>query len=137
MVKQEFDVSEYEGKQDHIRSLEIPFELETWENKYHDVDYTVEHELTEFTCICPKTGQPDYATFKLSYGPDKKCIELKSLKLYLQAYRDVGIFHEHVTNKILEDFVEAVEPRWAELEGRFNNRGGIVTTVKARYDREK
>lgn len=137
MVEQEFDVSEYEGKQDHIRSLEIPFELEAWENKYSDVDYAVEHELTEFTCICPKTGQPDYATFMLSYGPDKKCIELKSLKLYLQAYRDVGIFHEHVTNKILEDFVEAVEPRWAELEGRFNNRGGIVTTVKARYDSKK
>jgi len=137
MEEGRFDVSGYEGKQDHIRSLEIPFKLETWENKYADVEYVIEHELTEFTCICPKTGMPDYATFTLSYSPDKKCIELKSLKLYLQAYREVGIFHEHVTNKILEDFVEAVEPRWAELEGRFNTRGGIITTVRASYDRNE
>lgn len=135
MVQHQSDISEYEGRQDHIRALEIESKLEAWENKYSDVEYTIEHELTEFTCICPKTGQPDYATFKLTYSPHKECIELKSLKLYLQAYRDVGIFHEHVTNKILEDFVEAVQPRWAELEGRFNNRGGILTTVKVKYQK--
>jgi 7-cyano-7-deazaguanine reductase len=128
--------SEYEGRQDDIRSMEIPCRIETWENRYSDKDYVIEHELTEFTCICPKTGLPDYATFILSYSPDAKCVELKSLKLYLNAYREVGIFHEHVTNKILEDFVDAVQPRWAELEGHFNNRGGILTTVKAEYDQD-
>jgi 7-cyano-7-deazaguanine reductase len=137
IVEERSDVSEYEGRQDHIRSLEIPVRLETWENKYSDVDYVVEHQLTEFTCICPKTGQPDYATFKLTYCPDLNCVELKSLKLYLQGYREVGIFHEHVTNKILEDFVKAVKPRWAELEGRFNSRGGILTTVRVRHDRRE
>lgn len=135
-MEQQLGVSDYEGRQDHIRDLEIPIKIETWENRYPEVDYLIEHELTEFTCVCPKTGLPDYATFLLTYSPRHNCVELKSLKLYLNAYRDVGIFHEHVTNKILEDFVKAVEPRRAELEGRFNNRGGIVTRVKVSYQEQ-
>jgi len=123
---------EYEGLQDHIRGLELPA-IETWENQYPDRDYRIRIEIPEFTCICPKTGLPDFATLTLEYVPDRLCVELKSFKLYIVAYRNVGIFHEHAANKILDDFVAAVRPRGAELTGVFNARGGIATTVHVKW----
>jgi 7-cyano-7-deazaguanine reductase len=125
---------EYEGLQDHIRDLPLP-EIESWENQYPDRDYKIRIEVPEFTCICPKTGLPDFATLTFEYTPDRRCVELKSLKLYLVAYRSVGIFHEHAVNRILDDLVRAVAPRSAELTGVFNARGGIATTVTAAYPR--
>ena len=86
-------------------------------------------EIPEFTCVCPMTGQPDFATLRLEYVPDRKCVELKSLKLYVWSYRDEGAFHEAVTNRIADDLVRALQPRYLRLEGDFNVRGGIHTTV--------
>ncbi len=123
---------EYEGLQEHIRELRLP-EIETWENQYPDRDYRIRIEIPEFTCICPKTGLPDFASLTLEYVPDRRCVELKSLKLYVHAFRQVGIFHEHAANRVLDDFVKAVGPRFAELTGVFNARGGIATTVSVRY----
>ena len=123
---------EYEGLQEDIRGLSLP-EIETWENKYPDRDYTIRIEIPEFTCICPKTGLPDFAAFTLEYVPDRHCVELKSLKYYINSYRGVGIFHEHVTNRFLDDFVRAVRPRRAQITGIFNPRGGITTTVRASW----
>ncbi len=91
--------------------------------------------IPEFTCVCPKTGLPDFATITIRYIPDKNCIELKSFKEYIVFYRDVGIFHEHVVNKILDDFVRACDPVNVEIIGDFNMRGGIKTVVKANYKR--
>jgi 7-cyano-7-deazaguanine reductase len=124
--------SDYDELQHHIRQMTTP-EIETWENEYSDRDYTVEITNLEFTAICPKTGLPDFATLTITYVPDKLCIELKSLKEYFLFYRGVGIFHEHVVNKILEDFVAACHPRKAEVVGDFNIRGGIKTVVSASY----
>ena len=93
-------------------------------------------EIPEFTCVCPMTGQPDFATLVLDYVPDKLCVELKSLKLYIWSYRDVGTFHEAVTNKILDDLVRATQPRLMRLEARFNVRGGIYTSVVAEHRRK-
>lgn len=90
-------------------------------------------EIPEFTCLCPKTGQPDFATLVLDYVPDRRCIELKSLKLYVWSYRDEGAFHEAVTNRILDDLVKATRPRFMRLTARFNVRGGIFTTVVAEH----
>jgi len=126
---------EYEGLQEDIRSLALP-EIETWENQYPDRDYRILIEIPEFTCVCPKTGLPDFATLTLEYVPDRLCVELKSFKLYLLAYREVGIFHEHVANRVLDDFVRFVKPRSAQLTGLFNPRGGISTTVTVRYPLE-
>ena len=123
---------EYEGLQGHIRDLRLP-DIEAWENQYPDRDYRIKIEVPEFTCICPKTGLPDFATLTLEYIPDRLCVELKSLKLYMHAFRGVGIFHEHAANRILDDFVKAVRPRSAELTGVFNARGGIATTVAVKY----
>jgi 7-cyano-7-deazaguanine reductase len=122
----------YEGLQSHIRTLKTP-EIEVWENQYSDKDYHIDLEIPEFTCICPKTGLPDFALLNLSYRPDRFCLELKSLKMYTLFYRNLGIFHEHLTNKILEDVVAACQPRWARLIATMNPRGGIATTVKAEY----
>jgi 7-cyano-7-deazaguanine reductase len=105
--------------------------LETIENKNADRDYTVNVEFPEFTCVCPKTGLPDFATFKIEYVPDKLIIELKSLKIYFVSYRNVGTFHEDVTNKILNDLVAACRPRKMKVVGEFHVRGGIKTTVTA------
>lgn len=124
--------SSYEGLQKKIRRLRTP-KIEVWENKYPDKEYTINFETSEFTCICPKTGLPDFATIRIEYAPLKQCIELKSFKEYLIFYRNIGIFHEHVTNKILEDFVQACKPRWVNIIGEFNIRGGIRTTVRAEY----
>ncbi len=124
--------SNYEDLQTHIRNLKTP-PIETWENKYSDKDYTIEITNLEFTAVCPKTGLPDYATICITYMPDKHCVELKALKEYFVFYRDIGIFHEHVVNKVLEDFVAACQPRSAEVVGDFNIRGGMKTIVRARY----
>ena len=107
--------------------------LETFLNQCPDREYEIEISCPEFTCVCPKTGQPDFATIHINYVPDKLCIELKSLKLYMFSYRDHGEFHEHVTNKILDDIVRVCNPRKLEVVGDFNVRGGIKTVVKANY----
>ncbi|MCX7918470.1 MAG: preQ(1) synthase [bacterium] len=102
-------------------------------NPYPQRNYVIEITSPEFTCLCPITGQPDFATFKIEYIPDKKIIELKGLKLYLWSYRNEGHFHEGVTNKILDDLVRAAHPRWMRIIGTFNVRGGIYTTVTAEH----
>jgi len=107
--------------------------LETFPNPEPDREYEIHFTCPEFTCVCPRTGQPDFATIRITYVPDKTCVELKSLKLYLWSYRDEGHFHEAVTNRILDDLVAATRPRRMEIEGDFNVRGGIHTVVKARY----
>jgi 7-cyano-7-deazaguanine reductase len=107
--------------------------LETFPNPSPRRDYRIEMEIPEFTCLCPKTGQPDFATLRLQYVPDRLCVELKSLKLYVWSYRDEGAFHEAVTNRILDDLVAATRPRYMKLEARFNVRGGIYTTVVAEH----
>ena len=107
--------------------------LETFSNPQPQRDYTIHMEIPEFTCLCPKTGQPDFATLHLDYVPDELCVELKSLKLYIWSYRDVGTFHETVTNDILDDLSAALKPRFMRLAAEFNVRGGIYTTVTAEY----
>ena len=124
--------SSYKGLQEDIRGLKTP-KIEVWRNKYSDRDYLVKIETTEFTCICPKTGLPDFATIRIEYIPDEWCIELKSFKFYLVSFRGVGIFHEHVTNRILDDLVKASKPRYMKLEMEYNLRGGIKTSTKAEY----
>ena len=111
-------------------------ELETFPNPKPSRDYTIRIESPEFTCLCPKTGQPDFATIKLEYVPDERCVELKSWKLYLWSYRDEGAFHEAVTNRILDDLVAAIAPRKARIEAVFNVRGGVYTTVVAEHSGE-
>ena len=103
--------------------------LETFTNPSREIDYTIRMTLPEFTCLCPKTGQPDFATFELEYVPDQLCVELKSLKLYMWSFRDRGAFHEAVTNQIADDLARACKPRFLRLSGKFNVRGGIYTTV--------
>jgi 7-cyano-7-deazaguanine reductase len=107
--------------------------LETFSNPSADRDYTIRMRIPEFTCLCPKTGQPDFATLHLEYVPDAKCVELKSLKLYVWSYRDEGAFHEAVTNRILDDLVQLMKPRFIRLTAEFNVRGGIYTTVVAEH----
>ncbi|BCX88432.1 7-cyano-7-deazaguanine reductase [Methylomarinovum tepidoasis] len=111
-------------------------QLETFPNPNPQRDYTIRIESPEFTCLCPKTCQPDFATILIEYVPDQLCIELKSYKLYLWSYRDEGAFHEAVTNRILDDLVAACRPRWMRIEARFNVRGGIYTTVTAEYRKD-
>jgi 7-cyano-7-deazaguanine reductase len=108
-------------------------ELETFENPQPERDYTIRIRIPEFTCLCPKTGQPDFATLFLEYIPDRRCVELKSLKLYVWSFRDEGAFHEAVTNRILDDLVAATQPRFMRLAAEFNVRGGIYTTVVAEH----
>jgi len=108
--------------------------LETFENQFPKRDYTIEIVCPEFTSVCPKTGQPDFATLTFTYSPDKTCVELKSLKLYLQSYRNEGIFYEHATNRILDDLVAVLSPRRMKLEARFTPRGGITTNVTATHE---
>jgi 7-cyano-7-deazaguanine reductase len=110
--------------------------LEVVPNPHPYRDYEVELTCPEFTCVCPITGQPDFATFTITYVPDEKLVELKSLKLYLWSYREEGHFHEDVTNLILNDLVEAVRPRRLTIVGEFNVRGGIRTVVRASYSRD-
>lgn len=107
--------------------------LESFANKYPSRDYVVEFDCPEFTSMCPVTGQPDFARIKITYVPDRKCIESKSLKMYLFSFRNVGMFHEEIVNKVLEDLVEACKPRWARVRGAMNPRGGISIDVTAEY----
>jgi len=111
--------------------------LETFQNQYPERDYTIEIRCPEFTSVCPKTGQPDFGVLTFTYTPDDKCIELKSLKLYLQKYRNEGIFYETATNRILDDFVATVQPRRVKLVAQFTARGGITTNVTAVYEQER
>lgn len=107
--------------------------LETFANQYPERDYVIEIVCPEFTSVCPKTGQPDFGTIVFTYTPDQLCVELKALKLYLQSFRNQGIFYENVINRILDDFVAACRPRRVKVEGRFTPRGGISTTVTVTY----
>lgn len=109
--------------------------LETFPNPNRERDYEIAFEAPEFTCLCPMTGQPDFATIRIRYVPDKKCVELKSLKLYLWSYRDEGAFHEAVTNRIADDVIAAIAPRRLLVEGDFYVRGGIRTTVRVEHTR--
>ena len=110
--------------------------LETFENPRPERDYTIRITMPEFTCLCPKTGQPDFATIELEYIADQKCVELKSLKLYIWAFRNEGAFHEDVTNQILSDLVNATQPRFMRVTAEFNVRGGVYTTVVAEHRAE-
>ncbi|MES9845054.1 MAG: preQ(1) synthase [Candidatus Sedimenticola sp. PURPLELP] len=107
--------------------------LETFENPQQDRDFTIRIRVPEFTCLCPKTGQPDFAELSLEYIADKLCVELKSLKMYVWSFRDEGAFHEAVTNQILNDLVAATQPRFMRLTADFNVRGGVYTTVVAEH----
>jgi 7-cyano-7-deazaguanine reductase len=107
--------------------------LEVFANPAPDRDYTIRMTIPEFTCLCPKTGQPDFATLDLEYVPDERCVELKSLKLYIWSFRDRGAFHEAVTNEILRDLVSVTSPRFMRISAKFNVRGGIYTTVVAEH----
>lgn len=111
--------------------------LETFDNQFPEREYTIEIVCPEFTSVCPKTGQPDFGALTFTYVPGTKCIELKSLKLYLQQFRNEGIFYEHATNRILDDLVAVVEPRWMQLVAAFTPRGGITTTVTAEFSAEE
>ncbi len=113
----------------------MPDRIETFPNAYPGREYEININCPEFTALCPKTGQPDFATINIRYTPDQECLELKSLKLYLFSYRDQGIFHEHVTNRILDDLVESCRPIRCEVIGDFRVRGGIKTVVTAEYER--
>jgi len=111
--------------------------LETFANQYPERAYTIEIVCPEFTTVCPKTGQPDFGTITFTYVPAQLCVELKSLKLYLQGFRNVGIFYETVVNRLLEDFVAACQPRSCRVKGAFTPRGGITTTVTCEYEATK
>ena len=108
-------------------------DLETFDNPQPERDYTIRIQIPEFTCLCPKTGQPDFAELTLEYVPDRLCVELKSLKMYVWSFRDEGAFHEAVTNRMLADLVDATRPRFMRLTAEFNVRGGIYTTVVAEH----
>ena len=116
-------------------STQASKDLETFPNPHPQRDYTIRIRTPEFTCLCPKTGQPDFATLYLDYIPEKLCVELKALKLYIWSYRDEGAFHEAVTNAILDDLVAATSPRYLRICARFYVRGGIYTTVTAQYSK--
>lgn len=114
-----------------IRTMPSADSLSAFDNPKPDRDYTIDIEIPEFTCLCPMTGQPDFATLRLQYVPDMRCVELKSLKLYIVSFRDVGAFHEDVTNRMLDDLARKLDPRFIRLTAEFNVRGGIYTTVVA------
>lgn len=128
--------SSYEGLQKNITKMKMP-KIEVWRNEYPDKEYMINLQIPEFTCICPKTGLPDFATIKIEYSPAKFCVELKSFKIYTISYRNLGIFHEHVVNKILEDFVKVCHPRWVKITADFNPRGGIKTIVTREYKKRR
>ena len=108
-------------------------ELETFDNPHPHRDYVIRHVAPEFTSVCPRTGQPDFGTIEIEYAADRLCVELKSLKLYLQAFRNEGVFYEDVVNRILDDLVAALKPRWMNVTGAFTPRGGIHSEVTASY----
>ncbi len=112
-----------------------PDQLETFANQFPGREYTIEIVCPEFTSLCPKTGQPDFGTITFTYTPADRCVELKSLKLYLQRFRNEGVFYEHIVNRLLDDFVSACRPRRCRVAGAFTPRGGITTTVTCTYER--
>lgn len=122
---------------DHAKSgLEVKMpEIETWPNQYPG--YEIEIDIPEFTSVCPKTGLPDFGTLWIRYMPKNDCFELKSLKEYINSYRNLGIFQENVVNRVLDDVVRATKPVWCEVRGKFNSRGGLGTVVEARWPRPK
>ena len=127
--------SSYEDLQNQIRKLKTP-EIEVFKNQYDDREYVVHLNIPECTCICPKTGLPDFVVLNIFYKPRKVCLELKSLKMYIVSFRDVGIFHEHLTNRILDDLVKACDPQWLKVDAVVSPRGGIQTSVTAEYFRK-
>lgn len=127
--------SSYDGRQSHIPSLATP-EIEVFENVYKDREYTIEFSIPEFTAICPKTGLPDFGTIEITYAPADVCLELKSLKEYMFFFRNVGIFHENVVNKITEDVIRACNPIFLKVRGDYNIRGGIKTVVSREYRKQ-
>jgi 7-cyano-7-deazaguanine reductase len=116
-----------------VRMTEFSKLLETFENRFPERDYRIEIVAPEFTSLCPKTGQPDFGTITITYTPAARCVELKSLKFYLQSFRNEGIFYENVTNAILDDLVSALSPRWMKIQSAFNARGGMTETVTVQY----
>ncbi|MEM7180704.1 MAG: preQ(1) synthase [Spirochaetota bacterium] len=120
--------SSYEGLQSNIPKLETP-PIEVFENVYVGNDFLVEFRIPEFTAICPKTGLPDFGTIEISYMPNQVCVELKSLKEYVLFFRTIGIFHENVVNRFLDDLVKAIQPKYLRVHGDFSVRGGIKTNV--------
>jgi len=127
------DASDLEGLTLLGRGAQPSTRLETFPNHHPQRLYLVRLESNEFTCVCPATGQPDFATITVEYVPAERILESKSFKLYLWSYRDQGVFHEHVTNKILDDLVAALDPRWCRVQGAFSVRGGIRITVEAEH----
>ena len=127
-VKKSKTQTQYEGKQDYVRKLKLP-KIDAFKNIYPDRDYSIEFEIPEFTCVCPKTGLPDFAVLKIAYKPKKYCVELKSFKEYLLSFRNVGIFHENLVNRLHDDLQLALKAKSLRVEGKFNPRGGIYTTV--------
>ena len=122
----------YEGLQENVANLKMK-KIKFWEFQYPDSRSRITIAIPEFTCVCPKTNLPDFATLEIEYVPQQKCLELKSLKEYLLGFRDLGIFHEHVVNRVLQDCVEACSPKEMTVFGVFNARGGIQTTAQAEY----
>jgi 7-cyano-7-deazaguanine reductase len=131
------DPSDLEGLTLLGRPAQPGKKLETFPNHHPDRGYLVRLETDEFTCVCPATGQPDFATITVEYVPGERILESKSLKLYLASYRNEGVFHEHVTNTILDDVVAALHPRWCRVRGAFRVRGGIAITVEAEHGRRE
>ena len=121
-----------------MKSSEPSFkDLEVVDNQYSDRDYEINISIPEFNCVCPRTGLPDFANIKIDYIPDKSIVELKSLKLYIVKFRNLGIFHEHVTNRILDDFKQACKPKKIQVIGDFHPRGGIKTSVVAEWSKNQ
>ena len=136
MTNPVYDTTGYNDRQDNIRELKIEPGLEVIRNMYSDRDYVVDLQTSELSTICPKTGLPDFAELSIKYIPADYLVEEKSLKLYLTAYRSVGIFQEHAANKILDDFVQSVKPRWVKVNAKWNSRGGIAVLVEAEWPAE-
>lgn len=132
MENLENEKDSYENLQDYVKTIELPA-IDTVENMYPEKEYQLDIEFPEFTTLCPKTGFPDFAVIRITYSPGERLAELRSLKYYLTSYRSKGFFHEHFTNRILDDFANAVNPLWAKIEAEVNVRGGIYTTVRASY----
>jgi len=121
-----------------MNSIEPSYrDLEVVDNEYSDRDYVINISIPEFNCVCPKTGLPDFGTIKINYVPKKHIVELKSLKLYVVKFRNIGIFHEHVTNKIMDDFIKSCNPKTIEVVGDFNPRGGIKTIINSKWGIDK
>ncbi len=130
-------MSSSEYTPEHAASQPDTPPLEAWPNQYADRRYEISITHPEFTCLCPRTGLPDFATISIKYTPDQQCLELKSLKYYLNTFRQVGIFHENVVNRVRDDIVAAIAPHRVEVEGAFSARGGILTTVRSVWQREE